>query len=209
MSIGITIATVMFCFYLYQYLEEKRKAKEEEENRSLEEQMNSDSSDSNKDDDMKEATYLDERTITGLVLCTLRKIGCEPETEVRGDNTWVFFTYQGERFSIECNDSCQFIVIYDTWWHQASIYSDVDEIADLHRTINVANQHASCSVVYTVNKDIEQIGVHSKRNTLFIPQIPYIDQYLVSVLNDFFKVQRFVVTELEKCKVREEQEANK
>ena len=202
MSIGITIATVMFCFYLYQYIEEKKKTKEEEENRFFEELKNSDNHNEVVAD---EAEYLDERTITGLVLCTLRKIGCEPETEVRGHNTWVFFTYQGERFSIECNDSCQFIVLYDTWWYQISIYSDVDEIADLHRTINVANQHAICSVFYTVNKEIEQIGVHSKRNTLFIPQIPYIDQYLVSVLNDFFKVQRFVMTELEKCNVREEQ----
>ena len=209
MNIFITIVIVMLIHYFLKQYQEKRMLKEVEEDCYLESQMNSDSSDSNKDDDMKEATYLDERTITGLVLCTLRKIGCEPETEVRGDNTWVFFTYQGERFSIECNDSCQFIVLYDTWWYQISIYSDVDEIADLHRTINVANQHANCSVVYTLNKDIEQIGVHSKRNTLFIPQIPYIDQYLMSVLNDFFKVQRFVVTELEKCKVREEQEANK
>ena len=166
--------------------------KEEEENRFFEELKNSDNHNEVVAD---EAEYLDERTITGLVLCTLRTIGCEPETEVRGDNTWVFFTYQGERFSIECNDSCQFIVLYDTWWYQISIYSDVDEIADLHRTINIANQHSNCSVIYTVNKEIEQIGVHSKRNTLFIPQIPYIDQYLVSVLNDFFKVQRFVMTE--------------
>ena len=205
MSIFLTITIVMLFHYLLKEYQEKRKAKEEEENQFFEELMNNnDSSDSNKNDDVKEATYLDERTITGLVLCTLRKIGCGPETEVRGHNTWVFFTYQGERFSIECNDSCQFIVLYDTWWYQISIYSDVDEIADLHRTINVANQHSNCSVIYTVNKEIEQIGVHSKRNTLFIPQIPYIDQYLVSVLNDFFKVQRFVMTELEKCKVREE-----
>ena len=28
MSIGITIATVMFCFYLYRYFEEKREAAE-------------------------------------------------------------------------------------------------------------------------------------------------------------------------------------
>ena len=205
MSIGITIATVMFCFYLYQYIEEKKKTKEEEENRFLEEQMNNDSSDSNKDSDVKETTCLDERTITGLVLCTLRKIGCEPETEVRGDNTWVYFTYQGEKFTIECNDSCRFIVIYDTWWYQMSVYSDVEDIANLHKVINFANQHANCTVIHTVNQEIDEIGVHSRRNVLFIPQIPEIDQYLVSVLNDFFKVQRFVVTELEKCKVREEQ----
>ena len=206
MSIGITIATVMFCFYLYQYIEEKKKAKEEDENRFFEELKKSDNHNEVVAD---EPTYLDERTITGLVLCTLRKIGCPPETEELGELTRVFFTYQGEKFAIECNDSCRFIVIYDTWWYQISVYSDVEDIADLHRVINFANQQVNCTVIHTVNQEIEEIGVHSRRNILFIPQIPEIDQYLVCVLNDFFKVQRYVVTELEKCKVREEQKTNR
>ncbi|MBO7538807.1 MAG: hypothetical protein J6T44_05955 [Prevotella sp.] len=206
MSIGITIATVIFCFYLYQYIEEKKQAKEEKENRFFEELKNGDN---HNEDVTEEPTYLDERTITGLVLCTLRKIGCEPETEERGDLTWVYFTYQGEKFTIECNDSCRFIVIYDTWWFQMSVYSDVEEIADLHKVINLANQHANVTVIHTVNQEIEEIGVHSRRNILFISQIPEIDQYLICVLNDFFKVQRYVVTELEKCKVREKQETNR
>ena len=41
MSIGITIATVMFCFYLFQYISEKRE-KEEEEDRYFQELLNSD-----------------------------------------------------------------------------------------------------------------------------------------------------------------------
>lgn len=154
---------------------------------------------------MEEASYLDERTITGLVLCTLRKIGCEPKTETHERITSVCFTYQGEQFIIECNDSSQFINIYDTWWYGISIYSDVEEIANLHRTINLVNQYTSCTLLYTTNQEIEQIGVHSRRNLLFIKEIPDIDQYLICVLNDFFKSQRLVATELEKCKVREEQ----
>ena len=86
-----------------------------------------------------------------------------------------------------------------------SVYSDVEDIANLHKVINLANQHANVSVIHTVNQEIEEIGVHSRKNILFVPQIPEIDQYLVCVLNDFFKVQRYVLTELEKCKVREEQ----
>jgi hypothetical protein len=201
MSIGIIIATVMFCFYLFQYLSEKR-AKEEEEDRYFQELMNSDTKG---DKDMEGARCWDERTITGLVQSTLRKIGCEPEMEERENVTYVYFTYQGEKFTIECNDSCKFIVIYDTWWHELSTYSDVEEIADLHKVINLANQLASCTLLYTVNQEAEQIGVHSRRNILFIPQIPEIDHYLISVLNDFFKAQRFVLAELEKCKVKEEQ----
>lgn len=190
----------MFCFYLYQYIEEKKRAKEEEEDRYFQELKNSDT---NVDKEMEGARCLDERTITGLVLSTLRKIGCEPETEERGNIKYVYFTYQGEKFTIECNDSCKFVVVYDTWWHELSTYGEVEEIADLHKTINLANQYSSCTVVYSINNEIEQIGVHTRRTILFIPEIPDIDHYLISVLGDFFKVQRLVLSELEKCKVTE------
>lgn len=50
---------------------------------------------------------------------------------------------------------------------------------------------------------MEEIGIHSKRIILFVKEIPNLDQYLISVLNDFFKVKRFVLTELDKCKVEE------
>ena len=138
-----------------------------------------------------------------LIINVLKKLGCAAEIETRAESIWVYFTYQGEKFTIECNDSCLFIVIYDTWWYQMSIYSDVEDIANLHKVINFVNQHANVTLIHTVNQEIEEIGVHSKRNILFISQIPEIDQYLVSVLNEFFKVQRYVVTELEKCKVTE------
>ena len=201
--IHITIWVIILgIYYFYHVYKASVEEKEAEEDRFFEELKNGDS---HNEIVTEEPTYLDERTITGLVLCTLRKIGCEPETEVCGDLTRVLFTYQGERFTIECNDSCRFIVIYDTWWYEMSVYSDVEDIANLHKVINLANQHANCTVIHTVNQEIEEIGVHSRRNILFIPQIPEIDQYLICVLNDFFKVQRYMVTELEKCKVRENQ----
>ena len=51
------------------------------------------------------------------------------------------------------------------------------------------------------NNEIEEIGVHSRRTILFRKEIPELDKYLISVLNDFFKAQRLVLTELDKCKV--------
>ena len=157
------------------------------------------------EDEIKKRKCLDERTITGLVLSTLRKIGCDPETEERNNLNYAYFTYQGEKFTIESNDSCFFITIYDTWWHSISIYSDVEDIANLHKTINLVNQYVNCTLLYTTNKEIEEIGVHSKRTILFIMEIPEIEKYLLSVLSDFFKAQRLVLTELEKCKVTENQ----
>ena len=199
MSISIIVATVLFCFYLFQYISEKEKA-EKEEDKFFQELMNGEQKE---EDDMKERKCLDERTITGLVLTTLRKIGCDPETEERNNLNYAYFTYQGEKFTIESNDSCFFITIYDTWWHSISIYSDVEDIANLHKTINLVNQYVNCTLVYTTNKEIEEIGVHSRRTVLFIKEIPEIDKYLLCILNDFFKAQRLVLTELEKCKVTE------
>ena len=201
--VHIIIWVIFFAvWYFYHVYKASAEEKEREEDAYFEWLMNSDN-DKDKEENMNVEKCLDERTITGLVLSTLRKIGCESEMETKENTTHVFFTYQGERFTIECNDSCKFIVIYDTWWHELSTYSEVEEIADLHKTINVANQYAGCTVIYTVNQEMEQIGVHSRRTILFVPQIPDIDHYLISVLGDFFKVQRFVFAELEKCKVRE------
>ncbi len=199
MSISIIVATVLFCFYLFQYISEKEKA-EKEEYQSFQELMNGEHKD---EDDMKEQKCLDERTVAGLVLTTLRKIGCDPETEEHNNLNYAYFTFQGEKFTIESNDTCKFITIYDTWWHSISIYSDVEEIANLHKTINLVNQYVNCTLLYTTNKEIEEIGVHSRRTILFIKEIPEIDNYLICVLNDFFKAQRLVLTELEKCKVTE------
>ena len=171
----------MFCFYLYQYIEEKKQRME----------------------DIETERCLDESSTTELLTSTLRKIGCEPKTEEKGKRNWIYFTYQGENYTIEYNDESFYINIYDTWWHGISIYSDVEEIANLHRIINLANQYANCTLLYTTNKDIEEIGVHSKKNLLFIKEIPELDKYLIGTLDDFFKVQRFVLTELEKCNVAE------
>jgi hypothetical protein len=154
-------------------------------------------------EDMNVGKCLDERTTTGLVLSTLRKIGCDPQTELQGDITYVYFTYQGEKYTIECNDSCYFIIIYDTWWYSISIYSDVEEIANLHKVVNLANQHVNCTLLYTTNNEIEEIGIHSRQILLFRKEIPELDKYMMSILSGFFKAQRLVLTELEKCKVLE------
>ena len=197
----IIILVIMFAFwYFYRTYKASIEEREVEEDRPLENPMDSEN---HLEDDAEVEPCLDERTTTGLVTSTLRKMGCDPKTEVKGKRIWIYFTYQGENFTIECNDESFYINIYDTWWHGISIYSDVEEIANLHKVVNLANQYAYCTLLYTTNKEIEEIGVHSKKNILFIKEIPELDKYLIGTLDDFFKVQRFVLTELEKCKVTE------
>ena len=198
MSHIITLVIIFAVYYFYHVYKASVEEKEAEEDRFFEELKNS-SKDEDRETDAMEC--LDERTITGLVLSTLRKIGCDYEIEQRGNINYIRFIFQGEHFTIDCNDDNYFINIYDTWWYEISTYSDVEEIADLRKVINLANQHTNCSLIYTINKETEQIGVHSKKNMLFISQIPERDLYLKSAFNEFFRAQRFVLTELEKCKV--------
>ena len=140
-----------------------------------------------------------------LVLETLREMGCEYEEGTEDENDIrIFFTYQGERFMIEADNECYFINIYDLWWHHMSTYCDVEEFSAMQKTINQINAKASCTVLYTINQEAEEIGVHSKKNMLFVRQIPGLKDYLVSVLNDFYNIRRDVLIEIEKCKVVEE-----
>ena len=198
--IHIIIWVIIFAvWYFYHVYKASAEEKEREEDAYFERLMNSNND--KEEEDMNIGKCLDERTITGLVLTTLRSIGCDPDTEQKGGLNYAYFTFQGEKFTIESNDQCYFITIYDTWWHSMSIYSDVDDIANLHRTINLANQHVNCTLLYTTNNEIEEIGVHSRRTILFRKEIPELDKYLICILNDFFMAQRLVFTELDKCKV--------
>ena len=141
-----------------------------------------------------------------LVLETLREMGCEYEYGTEEDDVRIYFSYQGERFMIEADNECYFINVYDLWWHHMSTYCDIEEFAAMQKTINATNAHANCTVLYTINKEAEEIGVHSKKNMLFVRQIPDLKGYLASTLDDFFKIQRTVLTEIEKCKVVVEQQ---
>ena len=79
--IHVVIWLIIFAiYYFYHVYKASVEEKEAEEELFFQELMNGEHKE---EDDMKERKCLDERTITGLVLTTLRKIGCDPETEVR------------------------------------------------------------------------------------------------------------------------------
>ena len=137
-----------------------------------------------------------------LVLETLRELGCEYE---EAEELKIYFDYQGERFMIEANNECLYINVYDLWWHRLSTYCEVEEFAAMQKAINDINSYANCTVLYTIKKEAEMIGVHSRKNMLFVRQIPDLKGYLASTLDDFFKVQRSVMIEIEKSKVTEKQ----
>lgn len=135
-----------------------------------------------------------------LVLKILKVIGCQYE-EV--DDVRTRIVYQGETFLIDSRDDCLFINVYDPWWYELPMNGDIDDFARLQKAINHVNSMVGCTVLYTYNNEERAIGVHTMKNLIFIPQIPHLDNYLESTFADFFKVQRTLLTEIEKIKTAE------
>ena len=195
----LELAAAGIVYSIYKYWKERREEREaaEEEENVQEEQVN--------DGNIKEVR-INNITVANmgtrdLVLDTLAKIGCKYTIE-EGNNR-ICFNYQGENFVIDADNEYRMINVWDLWWGEQSLY-DVDSLSRLKRAINLANINASTNIFYTVNNAEGIVGVHSRMNILFVPQIPNIEGFLQAMLAEFFATHRLVARELDKIKVEEE-----
>ena len=83
--------------------------------------------------------------------------------------------------------------------------ADIEEFACMQKAVNRINAYANCTALYSANEEERVFGLHLKKNIPFIVQIPDIEVYLKSTLDDFFIAQRALITEMERNKVKEEQ----
>lgn len=137
-----------------------------------------------------------------LVIETLKLMGCKYEE--REDNCLVF-SYQGEKFMIGTINECLYINIFDLSWYELSTSCDLKEFSNMRKAINLVNQHASCNVFYAVNTENGKFVLHSRARIIFIRQIPYLKGYLESALDDFFRVQREVLLEMDKLQLQSDE----
>lgn len=183
-------------YYIYNVYKASVEAKEAEEDCFFESLMNGSKKETN-----EEPLPMTPLATKSLVMDVLKRIGAEPNEEEDGV---IYFVYQGENFIIQAREEMAFICIFDVMWYSLPVYGDIEDFARLQKVINASNRAESCIVYYTIAKEADEIVVHTKRNDLFVPQIPEIENYLRSLLNGFFRVQRFVFTELERLKVADE-----
>lgn len=133
-----------------------------------------------------------------LALNTIEKIGCEPQYTEEGR---IQFEYQGVIFLMETADDCAFVNLIWPWCHSFSKF-DIDEFARVRQVVNDINLQDTVSVVYTIS-DSDDVALHIRKNFLFVPQIPHIEDYLKLILNDFFRTARTLDLEIEKCRLQE------
>ena len=137
-----------------------------------------------------------------LFLETLTKIGCQYEIG-EGEDDDINFGYQGEYFVVRANNDCRYIQIYDTHWGHVELY-DIDEFSRLKKAINESNLKNAVTAVYTINEAGNTVDVHCKSVILFTPEIPDIENYLRTELQDYFRVHETVNREMAKQREKEE-----
>ena len=192
MIVGLSVAAAFIIYNIYQYYNEKKEA---EENRYFEELMS----------EKSETTENNELSITSgdmdtrdLALRTLQSIGSEP---IETEEGRIEFEYQGIRFIMEAVNDCAFINLIWPWCHSFSKF-DIDEFARVRQVVNDINLRDTVSVVYTI-ADSDEVALHIKKNFIFLPQLPQIDEYLKLHLNSFFRTARTLDLEIEKHRMQE------
>ena len=85
---------------------------------------------------------LDDISTKDLVISTLKKIGCQPQTNEDGN---IVFKYQGDDFYITAEEDNRFIMIWNPWW--GCISSDNEALPILKEVINLTNVNSLITTV--------------------------------------------------------------
>lgn len=116
-------------------------------------------------------------------------------------------TYQGEQFRIIAENERIWIQVQDCWWYGASL-TDIDNLALLYRAVNECNIRDANKIVYTYNNIEKEIGLHTLRDLLWMPQIPNADQYLQTTFETMLRSHHIFFRMMEDLRREEYEKQN-
>lgn len=145
----------------------------------------------------------DSTTRTSLMVA-LRKLNLQYEFD---DNQNFIVTYQGEHFRILADNDKIWIQVQDLWWYEASL-DDIDNLALLHRAVNECNMRDANKMVYTYNQEEHEVGIHTLRDLLWLPQIPNSEQYLQTTFDTMLRSHHFFFRMMEDLRREEFEKSN-
>ena len=153
-----------------------------------------------KEDDMEQMdiTLPDSTTRTSLMMA-LRKLNVQYEFD---EDQNFLVTYQGEQFRIIAENERSWIHVQDCWWYGASL-DDIDNLALLHRAVNECNIRDVNKIVYTYNKIEREIGLHTLRDLLWMPEIPNQEQYVQATFDSMLRSHHFFFRMMEDLRKEE------
>ena len=194
----ILITIVLFCYFL-NYKNKKDRAEKEMDSIANAPIMsvNAEVLPLN-NNNMEENQNLSTRDLCAEVL---RKLNCDVQFDEENEYN-MYFTYQGENFSVDTWENGLMITIWDTWWGTVDL-DDLDDVSRVRKAINNINVRQNLTLMYSIDEKGQKFAVHTKRQCLLIPQIPQIENYMAAMLTDFFDVQRSFKEEYDRLRLEE------
>ncbi len=200
--LSILITIVLFCYFL-NYKNKKDRAEKEMDSIANAPNMSVSAEvlPLNKND-MEENQNISTRDLCAEVL---RKLNCDVQFDEENEYN-MYFTYQGENFSVDTWENGLMITIWDTWWGTVDL-DDLDDVSRVRKAINNINVRQNLTLMYSIDEKGQKFAVHTKRQCLLIPQIPQIENYMAAMLTGFFDVQRSFKEEYDRLRLEEEAKA--
>lgn len=200
--LSILITIVLFCYFL-NYKNKKDRAEKEMDSIANAPIMsvNAEVLPLN-NNNMEENQNLSTRDLCAEVL---RKLNCDVQFDEENEYN-MYFTYQGENFSVDTWENGLMITIWDTWWGTVDL-DDLDDVSRVRKAINNINVRQNLTLMYSIDEKGQKFAVHTKRQCLLIPQIPQIENYMAAMLTDFFDVQRSFKEEYDRLRLEEKANA--
>lgn len=200
--LSILITIVLFCYFL-NYKNKKDRAEKEMDSIANAPIMsvNAEVLPLN-NNNMEENQNLSTRDLCAEVL---RKLNCDVQFDEENEYN-MYFTYQGENFSVDTWENGLMITIWDTWWGTVDL-DDLDDVSRVRKAINNINDRQNLTLMYSVDEKGQKFAVHTKRQCLLIPQIPQIENYMAAILTGFFDVQRSFKEEYDRLRLEEKANA--
>lgn len=196
--LSILVVVVLFCYFLYY---KNKKYREEQEMDRIANAPNMSVGAEVlplNNNNMEENQNLSTRDLCAEVL---RKLNCDVQFDEENEHN-MYFTYQGENFSVDTWENGLMITIWDTWWGTVDL-DDLDDVSRVRKAINNINVRQNLTLVYSIDEKGQKFAVHTKRQCLLIPQIPQIENYMAAMLTGFFDVQRSFKEEYDRLRLEE------
>lgn len=200
--LSILVVVVLFCYFLCY---KNKKYREEQEMDRIANASNMSVGSEVlplNNNNMEENQNLSTRDLCAEVL---RKLNCDVQFDEENEYN-MYFTYQGENFSVDTWENGLMITIWDTWWGTVDL-DDLDDVSRVRKAINNINVRQNLTLVYSIDEKGQKFAVHTKRQCLLIPQIPQIENYMSAMLTGFFDVQRSFKEEYDRLRLEEEAKA--
>lgn len=196
--LSILVVVVLFCYFLYY---KNKKYREEQEMDRIANASNMSVGSEVlplNNNNMEENQNLSTRDLCAEVL---RKLNCDVQFDEENEYN-MYFTYQGENFSVDTWENGLMITIWDTWWGTVDL-DDLDDVSRVRKAINNINVRQNLTLMYSIDEKGQKFAVHTKRQCLLIPQIPQIENYMAAMLTGFFDVQRSFKEEYDRLRLEE------